>query len=238
MKVNLGCGLAYMEGWVNVDQMHLVRADVYASIEDFIRERGDEFDEAYMGHVLEHMLPGDGFRVLRLLVEHCRPGTLVSAVVPDMSAVHDAYRSSEIDNWTYNYRYVHSYEQPSHHRWSYDGPALQQLFSAAGFERVEQIEPLTWPPVWWKEGPESRWQCGVKGVVPARAAPLSEDNQWASLTRERLEEMDRPGLESRYDTPEPEDATEPQPEPEPPLAGEEEGSNGLTRMIRRFAKRS
>jgi predicted SAM-dependent methyltransferase len=236
MKANLGCGLAYMEGWVNVDQMRLVRADVYASLEDFIAEHGAEIEEAYMGHVLEHMLPGDGFSVLRRLVDHCRPRTVVSAVVPDMSAIHDAYRSGEIDNWTYNFRYVHSYEQPSHHRWSYDGGALEELFTAAGFERVRLVDPLTWPPVWWKEGPESRWQCGVCGVVPERPAAVAEDERWASLTTERLEEMDRPGLESRREPePEPEPEPESEPEPEPPPADPE--PRGLAGVLRRLSRR-
>jgi glycosyltransferase involved in cell wall biosynthesis/GT2 family glycosyltransferase len=50
--------------------------------------------------------------------------------------------------------------------WCYDTESLVAVFADAGFRDVEPIDPLTWEPVFWKEGPESRWQCGVRASVP------------------------------------------------------------------------
>ena len=58
MRVNLGCGQVYMEGWTNVDASRDVKADIYMEAADFLRQYADEIDEVYMGHVLEHIMSG------------------------------------------------------------------------------------------------------------------------------------------------------------------------------------
>jgi predicted SAM-dependent methyltransferase len=179
VRVNLGCGLAYLDGWLNVDGSPEVRADVYAEAFDFVREHGAECDEIYMGHFLEHMMPGDARDLLALMAVRLRPGAVISAVSPDVRAIVDAYREGEIDNRLLNEAYLYSYVQPSHHLWLYDEPALVELFRNAGLADVAAIDPLSWPPVWWKEGPDSRWQIGAVGtargetyVVAHEADPL------------------------------------------------------------------
>lgn len=169
MRVNLGCGSAYMEGWVNVDPSPDVRADIYLDAAEFVRQYGDEVEEVYLGHVLEHLMPGEAIVALRLLNERLSPGAVVSAVVPDMAAIFAAYRDGAISNDELNASYVYSYVQPSHHLWCYDPESLAELFRRAGFEDVEPVDPTTWPPVYWKTGEDARWQCGVK--APARGAP-------------------------------------------------------------------
>jgi predicted SAM-dependent methyltransferase len=166
VRVNLGCGGAYLEGWVNVDADPGVRADVHADAFDFVRAHGPRIEELYMGHFLEHMVPDVALELLSLIADRLRSGALVSAVVPDMRAIFRAYEAGEITNRELNELYVYSYVQPCHHAWCYDADALLELFRTAGYERVAPIEPLTWPPVYWKSGPWSRWQCGVRASVP------------------------------------------------------------------------
>jgi hypothetical protein len=45
MRVNLGCGQAYLDGWVNVDNDTAVHADVYSDAFDFVQQYGDEIEE-------------------------------------------------------------------------------------------------------------------------------------------------------------------------------------------------
>ena len=117
MKVNLGCGLAYMQGWVNVDASPDVKADIYLDAAEFVRQYGAEVEQVYLGHVLEHLMPGDALTLLQLLNERLPTGALVSAVTPDMAQIFDRYLAGEIVIVDLNSRYVYSYEQPSHHRW-------------------------------------------------------------------------------------------------------------------------
>ena len=173
MQVNLGCGTSYREGWVNVDEYPGVKADIYSGAFEFVQQYGPEVTEIYMGHMLEHMLPATAVALLTLMRDRLGEGAVVSAVVPDMRAIFAAYDAGEITNAELNERFVYSYEQPSHHVWCYDGDSLTRVFEQAGFVDVEPVDPLTWDPVWWKSGPESRWQCGVRATVTGgeREAP-------------------------------------------------------------------
>lgn len=168
MKVNLGCGQAYMEGWVNVDEMPDVKADVYANAFEFVQDHGPEVEQLYMGHFLEHLLPADAKALLQLIVLRLPAGAVVSAVTPDIRAIFRAYEAGEVSNETLNASFIYSYVQPSHHVWCYDTESLVDVFASAGMVDVQPIDPQTWPPVFHKEGPESRWQCGVSGVVPSK----------------------------------------------------------------------
>ncbi len=175
MRVNLGCGQAYMEGWTNVDASPDVKADIHLDAAEFVRQYGDQVDEVYMGHVMEHLMPGYASSLLRLLNERLRPGTVISVVTPDMRAIFEAYLSGEIDNDKLNASFIYSYVQPSHHVWCYDEATLLELFRRAGLQNAEPIsDPTSYPPVYHKVGPESQWQCGVRAlavgheVAPAR----------------------------------------------------------------------
>jgi O-antigen biosynthesis protein len=184
MRVNLACGQAYLEGWVNVDESTEVRADVYSEAFDFVQQYGDDIEELYMGHFLEHLLPSAAVAILSLIRDRLPAGALVSAVTPDIRAVFDAYEAGEITNVELNERFVYSYEQPSRHVWCYDADTLAQLFREAGYSDIEPLDVLNWAPVYWKSGPESRWQCGVRAIVPDSEADAGDVSESEQLARE------------------------------------------------------
>ncbi|HTC70692.1 MAG TPA: glycosyltransferase [Acidothermaceae bacterium] len=175
MRVNLGCGQAYMEGWTNVDASPDVKADIHLDAAEFVRQYGDQVDEVYMGHVMEHLMPGYAADLLRLLNERLRPGTVISVVTPDMRQIFEAYLTGEIDNDKLNASFIYSYVQPSHHVWCYDQATLLELFRRAGLQDAEPIvDPTTYPPVFHKVGPESQWQCGVRALAVGHEVPPLE----------------------------------------------------------------
>ena len=194
MRVNLGSGHGYMQGWVNVDGNPDVNPDVCMDSFDFVREHGHEVTELYMGHFLEHLLPASAVALLALDRRPPPGGCQVSAVVPDMRAVFAAYDRGELSNEFLNERFIYSYEQPSHHVWCYDVDSLRRVFEAAGYDSVEEIDPLTWDPVFWKEGPESRWQCGLRATVPTQGTAPSSSDAAADDGRRAPTRVDQPVL--------------------------------------------
>lgn len=198
MRVNLGCGQAYLDGWVNVDASPNVRADVHLDAIEFVRQHGSDIEEVFMGHVIEHLMPSDALSLLILLNERTPPGCLVSAVTPDMAAIFQAYLSGDVDNMELNEEFIYSYVQPSHHVWCHDSRSLADLFRSAGFEAVEEIDPSTWPPVFHKTGRESRWQCGVKGTATGSAVtPILERMVGRPAADETRGDVSGDGGESR-----------------------------------------
>ncbi|MCL6538768.1 MAG: glycosyltransferase [Acidothermus sp.] len=186
MKVNLGCGLAYLEGWTNVDADPGVRADIYLDAVEFVRRYGDQVEEIYLGHFLEHVMPSYALSLLRLINEKLPPGATVSAVTPDMRAIFQAYMSGELSNEELNMSYVYSYVQPSHHVWCYDQESLLDLFRRAGFEDVQPITDVSrHPPVFHKEGPDARWQCGVRATATGRPVSPVESEVERLVVTER-----------------------------------------------------
>jgi hypothetical protein len=162
-----------MDGWVNVDTSPDVKTDVRLDAFEFVERFGPEVNELYMGHFLEHLLREQAESLLRAMIDRLPVGSTVSAVTPDMNAVFRAYLAGEIDNRRLNELYVYNYLDPCHHVWCHDVHSLADLFRSAGFLDVEPVDPLTWPPVYHKHGPDSRWQCGVRAIVPAVAKGIT-----------------------------------------------------------------
>ena len=68
MKINLGCGTNYLEGYVNVDPQEGKKVDARRDAMQFLRALDDNrVDEILCEHLLEHIPPVDGF----LLIQEC-----------------------------------------------------------------------------------------------------------------------------------------------------------------------
>ena len=94
MKLNLGCGSARLDGWVNVDREASLRPEQVWDLERFPWPWPDSsVDEILLKHVLEHL----GQRtdifigVIGELWRVCRNGTLITIEVPHPR--HDGYLS-------------------------------------------------------------------------------------------------------------------------------------------------
>lgn len=94
MKLNLGCGLRQLDGFVNVDKFAVCEPDLVFDLEQFPWPwRNDAVEEVVMRHVLEHL----GERtdvylgILKELYRICRVGARISITVPHPS--HDDFRN-------------------------------------------------------------------------------------------------------------------------------------------------
>ncbi len=81
IRINLGCGRKYLDGWVNCDVVSTVRADRYFDLEKFPYPFEDgSATEILMDNVLEHLedIPGTMTELHRILA----PGGTVLIKVP------------------------------------------------------------------------------------------------------------------------------------------------------------
>lgn len=81
MKINLGCGRKYLEGYVNCDVVPAVRADRHFDLNTFPYPFADSSaDEIFMDNVLEHL--DDVVRVMTELHRVLKPGGVLRIIVP------------------------------------------------------------------------------------------------------------------------------------------------------------
>ena len=140
-----------------------------------------------MGHFLEHLMPVGASPLLALIANELPEGACASAVVPDMRAIFGAYAAGEISNLELNYRYVYSYEQPSHHVWCHDASSLATVFDRRRIPRRAADRPAHLGARLLEGRPRNVLQCGVRAVVPA-----------SSTSQPRIRSTSKCHLRSRF----------------------------------------
>lgn len=169
MRLNVGCGTHYADGWVNTDAVESTdtHPDVRATGHDFPFTTGT-FEQVYLGHVLEHVPWPDVEAFLTEVRRVLQPGGRVLATGPDVfRMLHewDAGRESWelcIDTLEHQDRQS-DYWPEAVHKWNCHETRLAAVLTAAGFIDVAPAgEPFdTWPVVDW-----SAWQCAVQATAP------------------------------------------------------------------------
>jgi len=81
MKLNLGCGEDYKEGYVNVDNNTDYKADKYFNLNIISYPFEDnEFDKVIMNMILEHL--NNPIEVLKEVSRICVDGAIIEVIVP------------------------------------------------------------------------------------------------------------------------------------------------------------
>lgn len=92
--LNVGCGRRYHPEWRNVD---LIANDPHVMEHDLrlgIPFDNDSFDAVYHSHVLEHMPPGDGRKLIAECFRVLSPAGVLRIAVPDLEGIARAYIES------------------------------------------------------------------------------------------------------------------------------------------------
>ena len=93
LKVNIGAGDHYQEGWINTDitepEGHRP-PDVICSATELPFEDAS-VDRLYAGHVLEHLKPTDVVKALHEFQRVIRPEGQIMIVLPDLDVAEDRY---------------------------------------------------------------------------------------------------------------------------------------------------
>lgn len=94
--LNVGCGSHFHPRWTNVDY-HAASSEVIScDIRRGLPFAGGSFQACYSSHVLEHLTPAEGTKLLREIYRVLAPGGIARIVVPDLELiVHDYLRALE-----------------------------------------------------------------------------------------------------------------------------------------------
>jgi len=156
-KLNIGCGLNILDGWLNTDIAPLSSEVVYMDATTKYPFQENSFDYVYSEHMFEHIEHVKGINMLKEVYKVLRPGGKIRISTPDMQFLIDLYNNdkTEVQNeyikWSMakywpdinqlNDTYViNNFFYNFHHRFIYDFKTIQYLFNQVGFINVIKTE--------------------------------------------------------------------------------------------------
>ena len=97
--LNVGCGSHFHSDWVNLD---LISDSLDVMCHDLtcgLPFPDEQFDAVYHSHVLEHLKPNDGLKLLEECLRVLKPGGIARVVVPDLERIAKLYLEMHDKAW-------------------------------------------------------------------------------------------------------------------------------------------
>ena len=169
MRINLGCGDRYADGWVNVDHVASpYRVDQTVDLTGPLPWRVTSIEYVYAGHVLEHLTVQDALNLLERLRPLMVHGGQIMCVGPDVVRGAAMAAAGTLEDWvTLDLLNYGGHRWPGdEHQWACEAAVLLDMLKETGWVDVAEIPigevPALWPVV--DRGPA--WQCAVGAVAP------------------------------------------------------------------------
>jgi len=154
MKLHLGCGTQYKEGWVNIDDNsdnNISKLDINMDLTLGLPYQDGTVDYIFHEHFFEHLTPEQG----KLLVKECmrvlKIGGVMRIATPDLVEAVDKYLNMEIKDDPIIKRYqLHHVKTKAErlnmafsawgHKWLYDWEELERRLREAGCKVITQCK--------------------------------------------------------------------------------------------------
>ncbi len=139
MKINIGSGIARIEGFLNVDSDSLCNPDYIVNLEtDLLPFDDNTIEEVRAHNILEHIGPGF-FHLIKELYRVCKDGALIDIVVPH--PFHDVFygdlthvRPITVQSLRQLSKTISDYEKDKFSNWSGHANILDVDFEIVRFE--------------------------------------------------------------------------------------------------------
>jgi predicted SAM-dependent methyltransferase len=154
LKLHLGCGHKYLDGWVNVDApkdelcYNDLKADVHARIEE-LSYPDCSVSEILMTAVFEHFPRHVAIMQLRKFYNWLEENGKITVVVPDFFATVDKLKKSKSpEEQQFWWRHIFGPQDTISFGTHYDGfdeKKIKHMFSIVGFSEFICIKEGNWP---------------------------------------------------------------------------------------------
>lgn len=174
VKLNLGCGDRYADGWTNVDFGSPHRKDQEVDLTGPLPWESGSVTHVYLGHVLEHLTLQQCSGLLSQLLPCMDPaGALAMIVGPDVPLAKQMIAEGTFD-FTYHsldsLRYGAGRWAGDVHQWECSASAIVDLCRDAGWPVVTDIGIKLVDSFWPVADRVPQWQCAVRAYVGTPAA--------------------------------------------------------------------
>lgn len=160
MRVNLGCGDRYADGWHNVDHQGCPhRKDETVDVCGPLPWTG--ITHAYAGHLLEHLYVGQVLSLLRRLRVCMAPDGELMIVGPDVLIAQGMAVAGTLDVTLESLTQGARRWTGDEHRWHCTTYDVEELCRSAGWTQVRRVGIQNVPDMWPVADRGPRWQCAV-----------------------------------------------------------------------------
>lgn len=157
-RLHLGCGKAYLPGWINVDIFSTVKADAYHDITALPYER-ESFDLIYASHILEHVHRHMVLATLNHWVGLLNGGGILRLAVPDFGAISAYYQRTRRISDVMGLLYGGQNSHLNRHTVTFDYVSLQDYMERAGLINVAHWD--------WRKTDHSEYDDYSQAHLPA-----------------------------------------------------------------------
>lgn len=142
MKLHLGCGKKYIEGYVHIDTIPYDHIDHVASIESLPFIEDNSADIIYACHVLEHFKRKQTLSVLKEWYRVIKPGGVLRVSVPDFESICDVYQKNKNLNQVIGPLFGNQNYLYNIHYNIFDFNSLTQVLKEARFTNIIRYDPF------------------------------------------------------------------------------------------------
>ena len=146
MKLHLGCGKRYLEGFIHVDIAEFEHIDYQLPVDDLSTFESNQADEIYASHVLEYFDRNDVISVLNEWRRVLKPGGILRLAVPNFPKLIEVYQLSKdlssIIGPLYG-KWDIGNQEFIYHKTVYDKNSLNNILADVGFKDIKEWD--------WKE---------------------------------------------------------------------------------------
>lgn len=99
LLLNVGCGSHFHNDWTNLDLISDDPRVICHDLSTGLPFSDNCFDAVYHSHVLEHLKPNDGVKLLQECLRVLKPGGIARVVVPDLERIAKLYLEMHDKAW-------------------------------------------------------------------------------------------------------------------------------------------
>ena len=155
LKLNLGCGKDYKEGWINIDNnsdKNIEKLDINWNLAKGIPFKDDSVDFIFNEHFLEHLTVEEGQIFLKECKRVLKNGGIMRISMPDLErSMKDYFNPNwKTDNKATFEKFKLNYKTRAEktncafrrwgHKWLYDREELERRLKEAGYRQIKFCE--------------------------------------------------------------------------------------------------
>ena len=143
LKLNVGCGEMYLEGFVNID-LHNPKADITANVISLPMFADNTVDEIYSSHVIEHFHFHDGLLAMKEWHRILRPGGKLYIEAPELLGICRKFLNEPPEN--HIELYYQLFGQPwfpgQTHLFGYTENQMRWSLESIGFKNLRRMAAM------------------------------------------------------------------------------------------------